>query len=326
MKKKYKCFALFSGGLDSILAVMHMQKLGYQVIPIFFKTPFFGAERAEQAATGAGLDLRVIDITSEHLEMLKNPRYGFGKNLNPCIDCHGLMFRKAGEMMAAEAVDFLISGEVLGQRPMSQRHDALNSVAKLSKVKDLLVRPLSQKLLADTLPLREGWVNKAEMLDIQGRGRYRQIALAKEYGITEYQNPGGGCLLTDAGFSRRLKDLLEHDIFSERQIELIKTGRHFRLAPGAKLIVGKNDNDNNKISALAAEDVVIQTAGFPGPLGLLLTTEATEELLQQAASIVLRYSNKAPQECLVNYGINFNLTKQIETTKMEAGTVEKLMI
>jgi tRNA U34 2-thiouridine synthase MnmA/TrmU len=326
MKKKYKCFALFSGGLDSIIAVLHMKKLEYEVIPVFFNTPFFGPEKALKAASQAGIELRVIDITREHIDMLRNPRYGFGKNLNPCIDCHGLMFRKAGEMLVREGVDFLISGEVLGQRPMSQRFDALNSVGKLSQVKDLLVRPLSQKLLADTLPLREGWVDKQQMLDIQGRGRHRQIALAKDFGITEYQNPGGGCLLTDKGFSQRLKDLMDHNTYDLRQIELIKTGRHFRLAPDCKLIVGKNDRDNEMIGQLAGDDLLLQTKNYPGPLGLLLTSGNIEEHLQTAASVVLRYNNKAPQTEVVCYGKNFNLNQQIEVEKMEAAAVEKLMI
>jgi len=327
MKKNMKCFALFSGGLDSILSVLHMRKLGYEVIPIFFKTPFFTPEKALKTAEKAGLELRVVDITSDHLEMMKNPRYGFGKHMNPCIDCHGLMFRKAGEMMTSEGVDFLISGEVLGQRPMSQRHDALNSVGKLSQVKDLLVRPLSQKLLADTLPVREGWVNKDEMLDFQGRGRHRQIKLVKEMGFTEFQNPGGGCLLTDQGFSRRLKDLMEHDIFDERNIELIRSGRHFRLNEVTKLIVGKNNLDNEKISKLAAEDLVLQTVNHPGPLGLLTGKRPfTDETISKAASIILRYSNKSDKEDLITYGQNFELNDQIRVTKMEESAVSALMI
>jgi len=158
MKKKYRCFALFSGGLDSMLAVLHMHKLGYEVIPIFFETPFFNSKNAKKVAESIGFELMVHDLTELHLEMLKNPRYGFGKNMNPCIDCHGLMFKEAGRLMKEYNVDFLISGEVMGQRPMSQRKDAMNAVGKLSEVKDLLVRPLSQKLLTDTLPIREEWV------------------------------------------------------------------------------------------------------------------------------------------------------------------------
>lgn len=169
MKKKYRCFALFSGGLDSMLSVLHMKKLGFDVLPIFFKTPFFGSENAQKAAEEIGYHLIIHDITDNHINMLLNPRYGYGKHLNPCIDCHGLMFREAAELMSQYKVDFLISGEVLGQRPMSQRKDALNSVGKLSNVKDKIIRPLSQKLLADTFPIREEWVDKEKMLYIQER-------------------------------------------------------------------------------------------------------------------------------------------------------------
>jgi tRNA-uridine 2-sulfurtransferase len=327
MKNKYKCFSLFSGGLDSILAVLHMRKLGYEVIPVFFQTPFFSAENALKAAENADIQIRVIDITTDYIKMLENPAYGFGKNMNPCIDCHGLMFRKAGEMMEAEQVDFLISGEVLGQRPMSQRYDALNSVGKLSNVKDLLIRPLSQKLLVDTLPVREGWVKKEEMLDIQGRGRQRQIKMAKEFGISHYQNPGGGCLLTDQGFSRRLKDLIRYKMFTVNNIRLLKLGRHFRLNPNCKFIVGKNNNDNEKINQLAAEGVIFQTVNQPGPLGLMISlAEIDAYEIEQAASILLRYSNKASTEDVVSFGNGTESDEQIKITKMEERSVVKLMI
>jgi len=327
MKKIYRCFALFSGGLDSILAILHMKKLQYDVIPIFFKTPFFGPEKALEAAEKANFKLRIVDITKEHLEMIKNPRYGFGKNMNPCIDCHGLMFRKAGEMMMSEEVDFLISGEVLGQRPMSQRFDALNSVGKLSQVKDLLVRPLCQKLLADTLPIREGWVKKEEMLDIQGRGRHRQIQMAKDLGISSYQTPGGGCLLTDQGFSRRLRDLMEHDNFTENNINLLRFGRHFRLNDTTKFIVGKNDKDNDMIGKFAEQELVFQTVKYPGPLGILISTkEVDKKEIEQAASILLRYNNKAAEKDIVEYGLNFKLNDEIVVEKMSNNEVVKLMI
>jgi len=327
MKKRYKCFSLFSGGLDSMLTVLYMKKLGYEVIPVFFQTPFFSAEKALIAAENANIQIRVIDITADYIKMLQKPAYGFGKNMNPCIDCHGLMFRKAGEMMEAESVDFLISGEVLEQRPMSQRYDALNSVGKLSKVKDLLVRPLSQKLLADTLPIREGWVKKEEMLDIQGRGRQRQIKMAKEFGINHYQNPGGGCLLTDQSFSRRLKDLITYKMLSVNNIKLLKLGRHFRLNSNCKFIVGKNNSDNEKINQLADEGMIFQTVNQPGPLGLMLNSgEISNFEIEQAASILLRYSNKAAPEDVVSYGNGSESDKQTKITKMEERSVVKLMI
>lgn len=325
--KEHSCFALFSGGLDSILVVKLMQKLGYKVIAIFFETPFFPSDHARQAAKENDIELEIIDISREHIEMMKQPRYGFGKNMNPCIDCHGLMFRKAGELMHKYGVDFLISGEVLGQRPMSQRNDALNSVAKLSDVKDLLVRPLSQRLLRDTLPIREGWVNKNDMLDIQGRGRYRQIELANEYGIRNYQNPGGGCLLTDVGFSRKLKDLFDHNIYDVSNINLLKVGRHFRLDDHSKFIVGRNNSENEVINKQAGDFLLFQTDGVPGPLGLLIVEDNPSlEIITIAASLLLRYNNKIDTEAAVNYGKNSGLSNSINVGKMSPKEVEKLLI
>jgi tRNA-uridine 2-sulfurtransferase len=327
IEKKYKCFALFSGGLDSMLAVLHMHKLGYEVIPIFFETPFFTAKNAVKAAESIGFELMVHDLTELHLEMLKNPRYGFGKNMNPCIDCHGLMFREAGRLMKEHNVDFMISGEVMGQRPMSQRKDAMNAVGKLSEVKDLLVRPLSQKLLADTLPIREGWVKKEEMLDIQGRGRHRQMALAKEFGVDEYQTPGGGCLLTDIGYSRKLKDLMQHEMMDVKSLNFLKIGRHFRLNDEVKMIVGRNNDDNEALGKIATDEIVFQTADFPGPLGVIQSNrELSEEEIEFAASLILRYNSKIKESGEVNYGMNFKLDSLIETQKMEPEEAEKYLI
>jgi tRNA U34 2-thiouridine synthase MnmA/TrmU len=327
MKKKYRCFALFSGGLDSMLSVLHMSKLGYEVIPIFFKSLFFGPKNARKAAEQIGFELIVHDISEKHLQMLKNPHYGFGKNMNPCIDCHGLMFREAAQLMEQYKIDFIISGEVLGQRPMSQRHDALNAVGKLSKVKDLLIRPLSQKLLTDTLPIHEGWVKKEEMLDIQGRGRYYQIEMAKKYGITFYQNPGGGCLLTDAGYSRRLRDLMDHDMMEIKFIEFLKFGRHFRINDNWKIIVGRNEKDNDALTDLAVDDIVLQAKDFPGPLGILNSMiQPIEEEIKIAATLLLRYCNKSPKTSIVVYGKKNQLQQVVEVKKMPAAKVEEYLI
>ena len=327
MKKKYSCFALFSGGLDSQLAVLYMHKLGYSVQPIFFETPFFKADNARKATSEIGFELIVIDVTEQHLQMLKNPRYGFGKNMNPCIDCHGLMFKEAGKMMPEYQMDFLISGEVLGQRPMSQRKDAMNAVGKLSEVKDLLIRPLTQKLLTDTKPIREGWVKKEEMLDIQGRGRTRQLEMAKEFGIKEYQSPGGGCLLTDIGYSRKLKDLMQFDMLETSFLSFLAIGRHFRLNDEVKMIVGRNDSDNEKLGKLCTSEIVFQSADFPGPLGVAQSRRKLDkEEIELAASLLLRYNSKIKGRWKVNFGLNFQLVNQIETEKMRPEEAEKMLI
>lgn len=310
--RQHKAIALYSGGLDSTLAVVHMQRLGYEVIPVFFETPFFTAEKALSAAKAAGLKLSIIDITTEHLEMMQNPRYGFGKNMNPCIDCHGLMFRKASELMEELGVDFLISGEVLGQRPMSQRMDAMNAVRKISFVRDLIVRPLSQRLLPDTLPVTEGWVLKDEMLDIQGRSRKPQEALAAVYGITKYHNPGGGCLLTEKGFSVRLKDLMEHEPVDPRQVCLLRYGRHFRLNRNTRLIVGKTARDNQAISELLGDETVLKTVNRKGPLGVLISQgDLTADELRLAGGILLHFTDKSLERWEISYGGNFQLDRSI---------------
>ena len=325
--RSHAALALFSGGLDSLLVVKFMRRLGYRIVPIFFRTPFFGPAKALQAAGANGIDIEIVDITAAHLDMLKQPRYGFGKAANPCIDCHGLMFRTAVELLPAYGAHFLVSGEVLGQRPMSQRMDAMNAVGKLSGAKDLLVRPLSQRLMPDTLPVREGWVNKSEMLDIQGRGRKRQEALAAELGITEYHNPGGGCLLTEKGYGLRVHDLLRHDTLTPRQAEFLNFGRHFRLNDTCKLIVGKTSADNQSLSELVTDELVLKAQQGPGPIGVLLcTAPPDDDTLRLAASILLRYTSKAPDTSDVEYGPNFELHGSVTVTKIDDETLEPYWI
>lgn len=327
MKREHSCFALFSSGLDSILAVLHMKNLGYRVLPIFFSTPFFGADKALETANRIGIDLIVHDLTELHLKMIEKPKYGYGKNLNPCIDCHGLMFHEAGRLMKEYNVDFIISGEVMGQRPMSQRKDALNAVGKLSEIKDLLIRPLSQKLLTDTLPVREGWVIKDEMLDIQGRNRKRQMKMAELYGIDFYPSPGGGCLLTDAGFSRKLKDLMQYDMMNKRSIAFLKTGRHLRLNDNVKLIIGRNNDENNILSKLIKDEIVLQAKDIPGPLGIIQSNKKLKrEEIKLAGSILLRYNSKIENSAIVKYGKNFELNKEIEIEKMSEENVKQYLL
>lgn len=326
MSKTYTAIALFSGGLDSLLSVLWMQKLGVKVIPVFFRTPFFTEERAMQTAAANHLKLEVIDISEVHLEMMQNPRYGFGKNFNPCIDCHGLMFKLAGQLLQQYNADFLVSGEVLSQRPMSQRRDSMNAVSNLSGYKDLLIRPLSQKLLEDTKPIRERWIRKEDMLAISGRSRKPQLALAKELGVTEFPGPGGGCRLTDKNFSVRLRDLVEHNQLDLPEISLLKYGRHFRLDDKTKLIIGRDEADNNNIIIYQAGFLLLLNEDIPGPLGLLCTKNIDDNLLSQAASLLAYYNSKSPQDVIISYGFSFPLEKSITVVKANADTVNALMI
>lgn len=282
-----KALGLLSGGLDSTLAALVLKRQGVDVTGIVYVTPFFGAERAKKAAQQIDIPLIIRDIGEVHLDMLKNPRYGYGRNLNPCIDCHALMFRIAGEIMMEGDFDFLFSGEVLGQRPMSQNLSALHSVARYAGCPDRIIRPLSAKLLPITPVEEKGLVKREQLLDLQGRSRRPQAALALKWGLTEYPGSGGGCLLTEKSFTGRLRDLLvHHPDCTPRDVELLKIGRQYRLSPQAKLTLGRDNETNEKIQSLADEEhLLLRAESFSGPLGLV-SGHPTKEDLQHAAAIV----------------------------------------
>ena len=289
-----KAIAILSGGLDSILAVKLAQKQRIDVSGLTFTTPFFSAIKAQMAADHIHLPLMVKDFTAEHLQMLKSPRYGYGKNMNPCIDCHTLMLKMAGKIMEDTGADFLVTGEVLGQRPMSQTKQSLYVVAKNSGYADYILRPLSAQLLEPIKAEREGKVDRSGFLAISGRGRKDQMRLAEELGIRHYPPPAGGCLLTDPIFSRRLRDLLSHA--EDRQIrdyELLKYGRHFRVEDTGKIIVGRNQTDNEALRKLSTDDdLVCNMVDFPGPH--VLVPYGHESSMATAASLCVRYSDAPP--------------------------------
>ncbi|MGD0277920.1 MAG: tRNA 4-thiouridine(8) synthase ThiI [Smithella sp.] len=286
-----KAIALFSGGLDSMLAAKLVSRQNIDVVCLTFTTPFFNAQKAQAAARQVNLPLLVEDITDEHLKMLKSPRYGYGKNMNPCIDCHTLMLQIAGRKMESTGSDFLITGEVLGQRPMSQNKQSLYVVAKNSGYRDHILRPLSALLLDPIKAETENLIDRSQLLSIQGRGRKHQMELAADFGIVDYAPPAGGCLLTDPIFSRRLRDLFSHQGDRNiRDIELLKYGRHFRIADNCKIIVGRNNADNEAIMKLSAsDDLILNMAGFPGPIVLVPYGNADDQ--QIAASLCVRYSD-----------------------------------
>ena len=286
-----KAIALFSGGLDSMLAALIVARQNINVLCLTFTTPFFGAAKAQEAARQIGLPLAVEDITEAHLAMLKSPRYGFGKNMNPCIDCHTLMLKIAGDKMVQTGSDFVLTGEVMGQRPMSQTKQSLYIVAKNSGYADYILRPLSAKLLAPIKAEREGKIDREGLLGISGRGRKDQMRLADEFGIQTYSPPAGGCLLTDPMFSARLRDLMARG--EDRQLrdyELLKYGRHFRGEDGTKIIVGRNKADNEQLRKLAqADDWILNMATFAGPL--VLIPGGNDSVKTLAAALCVRYSD-----------------------------------
>ncbi len=293
--KKVRALGLCSGGLDSMLAGLILRDQGIEVEWITFETPFFSSARARKASHLTGIPLTVKSITSEYLEMLKNPPCGYGKYMNPCLDCHTMMFKLAGEIMKEKGFDFLFSGEVLGQRPMSQTQPSLRYVEKHSGYDGYILRPLSARRLPETIPERQGLVNREQLLDLAGRSRKSQMKLAKNFGIEEYPTPAGGCLLTDKGFSRRLKDFFDHQTtWTENELCLLKFGRHLRVNENNKIIVGRTQDDNQNILNYhdPNADTILKVKDYPGPI-TLVPRGGSKEMLTLAASICVGYS-KAP--------------------------------
>lgn len=293
MKPKAKGIGLLSGGLDSILAVKVLQEQSLELVGITFTTPFFGPESGLLAGRIAGIPTRVVDIGEVFLTMLKKPPHGYGRYMNPCIDCHGLMLQEAAKILIAEGADFLFTGEVVGQRPMSQRRAAMKIVERMSGVAGRVLRPLSAKLLEPTIVEQEGLVDREKLLDLHGRGRKRQMELARFYGLHHVPQPGGGCMLTKEGFARKLKELFALMPHADlRHVERLKWGRHFRLADSCLLALGRSKAENERLSVLAdPEDVVLSVPSHPGPTGLLFGAAIRRAHVQAAAMIVAAYSD-----------------------------------
>jgi len=283
-----KAIALISGGLDSTLAAKLVKEQGIEVIGLKFKIPFCANNSKD--LLDLGIEIREVDIAGDFIRLIENPRYGYGANMNPCIDCKILMLSEAGELMKEYGAEFVITGEVLGQRPMSQHKQALTTIAQRAGLEGLVLRPLSAKLLPETVPEKEGWIKREKLLAFSGRGRKQQIELAKNLGVKEYAQPAGGCLLTDPEFSKRLKDIISHAGLNLNNIELLKIGRHFRISPEAKLIVGRNEKENGQLANLARDDDYLFFPGddLAGPTSLG-GGKFSAELIELACSITSRY-------------------------------------
>ena len=285
--------SLLSGGLDSSLAICVLRAQGLHVEAVAFDSPFFHTAAAKRAAGSLGETLPVADFTADIVALINDPPHGFGGCLNPCIDCHARMLRRAGEMMTQMGFDFLATGEVLNQRPMSQNRRSLQIVAADSQYADHIVRPLSAQLLEPSGPEQRGVVDRQKLLGLHGRSRQPQMALAKEYNLRDYPSPAGGCLLTESGFCRRLQDLLAHEGTGDvRRLHLLRVGRHLRLPGGATCIVGRNREDNEQLAALALPtDVLLRTVNVPGPT-LLLPGGASDADLALARGICAKYGDR----------------------------------
>ncbi len=347
--KKVKALSLFSGGLDSILATRLIMAQNIEVLAIKFVSPFFNydiledPEKYKQSVREKyGIEVIIEDITKAYMDILYEPQHGFGKNFNPCIDCKILMLKRAKEMMAEMGCSFLITGEVLGQRPMSQRRDTLNVIERDSDNRSILLRPLSARLLNETEAERKGLVDRDKLLNFCGRGRSRQIALAEEFGITDFPSPAGGCVLADPILSKRIEDLFSGNFLIKKteitteDILFLLVGRQFLLPGNTWLVLGRNEKENDKITALALPgDVLVYMEERPGPTAVLrnissLTTSGDEltKTIEIAAGLVVRYGKKVksgPTGCRVEVVAN-NKQTSLFAEPLEEEQVRQLML
>lgn len=303
-----KAVALLSGGLDSTLAIKLMLDQGVEVHALNFLTVFCNctskgcAHQATKVAEEFGVPIKVMNITKEYMEVVKNPKYPRGRNMNPCIDCRIFTFKKAKEFMKEIGASFIITGEVTGQRPMSQRKQAILTIEKESGLEGLIVRPLSAKFFEPTLPEKSGIIDRDKLLDIDGRRRTRQIALAKDFGINDYPCPAGGCLLTDKCFSERLKDLLKYNAgYDISDLHLLKIGRHFKISDELRFLVGRDEQDNAKLVSFSkAGDYIFDILDIPSAVGLA-RGKVTESDIEKMASLLARYSDSNGKSVNVSY-------------------------
>lgn len=288
-----KALALFSGGLDSLLAIKIIKDMGIDVLALHFNIGFVGkndkSEALKEILAQIDVPLKVIDIRKQFFdEVLFAPKYGYGKYFNPCIDCHGNMFSHAFSLLESEGASFVISGEVLGQRPKSQRAEALLQVEKLCNAQGLVVRPMSAKLLPITIPEQKGWIDRERLLDIHGRGRERQLKMVEEYGIKNYAKPGGGCLLTDTSIANKIKDLQSHREIVFEDMEMVKYGRYFILPNGGRCVIARNEEENQKLSFKHPKMSKIELLNCLGPLGLV-EKDSSQEDKEMAIALTLTY-------------------------------------
>lgn len=316
---KRKALALLSGGLDSTLAVKVMLEQGIEVEALNFTSPFCTCtgknagckSEAVRVAEEFGIPIKVMNKGIEYLEVVRNPKHGYGKAINPCIDCRIFLLRKAKEYMPVSGADFVITGEVLGQRPMSQRRDTLRVIERESGLEGLLLRPLSAKHFAPTVPETEGWVDREKLLAIHGRSRKEQIELAEELDVKNYPCPAGGCMLTEVSFAPKVKDLFDHsDELNMRDFRLLKLGRHFRLAPRTKLLVGRNEAENATLAAhLQPNEASLRWIEGGSPVSVVMGT-VTPDILDIAGKILLRYT-KADSGSTCAVKVNRSETEEI---------------
>ena len=334
---KKRAVALFSGGLDSILAAKLVKDQGIEVVGLHIKTGFHSEDVKERlgllkeeenpihkAAKQIDLPLVELDISNSYCSIIENPKYGYGKNANPCIDCKIAFLKATKEYMEREGFDFIVTGEVVNQRPMSQNLPTLRLIEKQAGVEGLVLRPLSAKLLPPTIPEKEGWVDREKLLDISGRGRDRQLQLAKEFGLKYIPQPSGGCLLTMEEVGRRVFDQLSHKEWDCEIAKLVPIGRHFRLPSGAKVIVARNRDEVGYLKQFHNRWYLFKPT-TKGTVALLLKEEPpTDEETQMVADLVSRYSKREPKEVEVIH--KGKVLRKIIGKPMEEGLIRQLRL
>lgn len=310
-----KAVVLFSGGLDSTIALKIVQEWGTEVYPLYVFNKFLSIKLPPQVP-----DLKVVDVSKEFIDIVRNPHHGYGKNLNPCIDCRILMLKRAKEYMEKIEADFIVTGEVLDQRPKSQHLDQLMLIDKEADVQELVVRPLSGALLPVTIPEKQGLIDRNLLLAIKGRSRRPMISLAAQLKITDFTSPSGGCLLTDPGFCRRLADLMRYqENIGVRDVELLKLGRHFRLDQETKLIVGRNEAENETLEKLiTGSDYFVYVPDTGSPNAMLL---GNKKHIKLAARIVARYSDKKDDD---KVDVFYRYKKAAKKVRVQPATNEEL--
>lgn len=324
-----KALGLLSGGLDSILAANLIKDQGIKVIALNFVTPFTirekGKNYAEIFAKKFKIPLKVMKLEKEYIKLIRKPKYGYGKFLNPCIDCRIFMLKIAKKYAKKINASFIFTGEVLNERPMTQTRKALELIEREAGLKGKIVRPLSAKLLPPTEAEKRGIVKREKLLDISGRRRKKQIELAKKFNIKEFSSPSGGCLLTYKEFSEKLKDLFEHKKrITMRDVELLKVGRHFRFEDN-KIIVGRNEKENKRLLELKSKtDYFFEVPGYGSPITLLQGPK-NKKAVEKAAALTARYSDAKEKKILVKYGTE-RLNKNIEVSALDEREVKKLRI
>jgi len=302
--RRVRALGLLSGGLDSALAAALLLEQGLEVVGLHFESPTSCRNDARDVARDLGIPLEIRDKGDEYLRLLREPRWGYGRNMNPCVDCRVFMFRRARACFEELGARFLFTGEVLGQRPMSQLREKIRLIDRQSGLDGLVLRPLSARLLPESEPERRGWVDRSRLLAISGRSRHVQLTEAARLGLQRYQSPGGGCRLTDPAFSRKLRDLFAHAPAADVEaadVELLAVGRHFRLGPALKIVLGRNATENARLAALQGEcRWLVEPEGFGGPSALVCGPR-DEANLQQAAELIARYAHSPAPQHLVRW-------------------------